>query len=57
MLHGHAVKNGPANYEYTQRVQGGSGAYAHAAETGTLVLTTNAPRTSIATMEFETGKP
>jgi hypothetical protein len=57
ILQSRAVKKGPATYEYAQRVQGGTDAFVHTSETGTLVLTTNAPRTSIATMQFETGKP
>jgi hypothetical protein len=56
MLHSGADKKGPETFEYAEHVQSGTGAYAHASETGSLVLTTNTTRTDIATMQFEPGK-
>jgi hypothetical protein len=51
----HKTAHGPISYVYAQRVQGGSGAYAHAAETGTIELTTGGARKNIQSMEIQTG--
>jgi hypothetical protein len=56
VLHSHAVKKGSVTMDYAQRAQGETGAYAHASETGTLVLATNKLQTSVASMQLETGK-
>ncbi len=51
-----AKSHGPASYEHLQIVEGGAGAYARATESGTIVLTTNAAQSEVATMTLHTGK-
>jgi len=56
LLHTHTVAHGSANYEYPQREISGAGAYAHSSEKGTIELTTSNARTSIVSMQLQTGK-
>ncbi len=55
-MHVHKVAHGSVSYEYAQRFITGAGAYARASETGTIDLVTDTPRTSIQSMEIQTGK-
>jgi hypothetical protein len=51
----HPVPGGEAFAGIPQQVRGGSGAYARASETGSIVVTTNAAKTAVESMTLSTG--
>jgi hypothetical protein len=50
----HAKARGAISYEHSQRVLGGSGAYARATESGSIEVTTNAARTQVVSLTLQT---
>jgi hypothetical protein len=50
----HPIGNGAVSYEHAQRVLGGSGAYAHASESGSIELITNDAKTHVESLVLNT---
>lgn len=48
--HGHPVGHGAVYYQHTQQVHGGTGAYAHSVEHGTIQVTTNKSRSDVVSL-------